>query len=131
LGRPYSIHGSVVHGEGRGHALGVPTANLEVRTPDKLIPEAGIYAVRVVLRRGMWDGALHLGPRPTFPGSPPAIEVHILDFEGELYDEVIRVDFIRRLRGIESFPSTEALVVQMRKDIEQARRLLSVERGEA
>ncbi len=71
LGRPYSLRGLVVRGDGRGRGLGFPTANLHVASSDKLVPPPGIYAVRGVLRRGTFDGALHLGPRPTFRGSPP------------------------------------------------------------
>ena len=95
LGRPYSIRGLVVRGDGRGKELGFPTANLAVDGSDKLIPPPGIYAVRGVLRRGTFSGALHLGPRPTFQGSPPTIELHLLDFDGDLYGVEVRVDFIR------------------------------------
>ena len=125
LGRPYSLRGIVVKGEGRGKALGFPTANLEVLGEDKLIPGPGIYAVRAVLRRGTFQGALHLGPRPTFPGAAPAIEVYLMDFDGVLYGEEIRVDFVRRLRGVLPFASPEALVEQMHEDVALARKLLS------
>jgi len=125
LGRPYSIRGVVVRGDGRGRTLGFPTANLEVPDGDKLIPPGGIYAVRGVLRRGIHDGALHVGPRPTFQGSPPTIELHLMDFEGDLYGEVVRVDFIRYLRPVRPFESTEALVRQMEEDVAEARRALA------
>ena len=124
LGRPYSLRGAVVRGEGRGRDLGFPTANLHVRAADKLVPPAGIYAVWVVLRDGRRMGALHIGPRPTFPGSPPSIEVFLLDFEGDLYGEVVRVDFIARLRGVEPFDSVPELVAQMEADVAQVRGLL-------
>ena len=87
LGRPYSVRGVVVRGDGRGRQLGFPTANLSVGEREKLIPPQGIYAVRALLRSGTYAGALHLGPRPTFEGSPPTIELHLLDFEGDLYGE--------------------------------------------
>jgi len=125
LGRPYSIRGTVVRGEGRGRSLGFPTANLRVSAEDKLIPGPGIYAVRAVLRRGTFDGALHLGPRPTFPGAPSAIEVHLMGFDGVLYGEEIRVDFIHHLREVRHFSSAEALVDQMHEDVTKARKLLS------
>ena len=122
LGRPYSIRGIVVKGEGRGKGLGFPTANLRVANGDKLIPPQGIYAVRAVLRSGTHVGALHLGPRPTFKGSPPTIELHVLDFEGEIYGEEVRVDFIAYLREILPFSSAAALVEQMKEDVERARK---------
>jgi riboflavin kinase/FMN adenylyltransferase len=124
LGRPYSLRGIVVRGDGRGRDLGFPTANLTVPQGDKLIPPAGIYAVRGVLRRGTHAGALHLGPRPTFRGSPPTIELHLMDFDGDLYGEEVRVDFARRLREVRPFASVAALVDQMREDVEAARQAL-------
>jgi riboflavin kinase / FMN adenylyltransferase len=125
LGRPYSLRGVVVRGDGRGKGLGFPTANLRIESPEKLLPPEGIYAVRGALRRGTFPGALHLGPRPTFQGSPPSIELHLLDFDGELYGEEVRVDFIKRLREVRPFESAEALVRQMREDVAEARRVLS------
>jgi riboflavin kinase/FMN adenylyltransferase len=128
LGRPYSLRGLVVRGEGRGRTLGFPTANLAVVDGDKLIPRTGIYAVRGVLGRGTFDGALHLGPRPTFRGSPPTIELHLLDFEGDLYGEEIRVDFVHRLRDVRPFTSATALIGQMRDDVDLAREVLAADR---
>ena len=121
LGRPYSIRGIVVKGDGRGRGLGFPTANLRVADGDKLIPPQGIYAVRAVLRSGTYTGALHLGPRPTFQGSPPTIELHVLDFDADIYGEEVRVDFIAHLREILPFASVAALVDQMKEDVENAR----------
>ena len=126
LGRPYSIRGVVVRGEGRGRHLGFPTANIQVEQGDKLIPPAGIYAVRGVLRSGPVDGVLHLGPRPTFPGSPPTIELHLLDFGGDLYGEVVRVDFIERLRDILPFGGVPELVAAIEADVALARERLRV-----
>ena len=127
LGRPYSLRGLVVRGDQRGRALGFPTANLEVRGGgggNKLIPPTGIYAVRGVLRSGTYDGALHLGPRPTFRGSPPTIELHLLDFHEDVYGEEVRVDFVSYLREIRPFESSEALIDQMREDVDRAREAL-------
>lgn len=130
LGRPYAFRGVVVRGDGRGRDLGFPTANLQVSSSEKLLPPAGIYAVRAVLRRGTFLGALHLGPRPTFQGSPPSVELHILDFDGDLYGEEIRVDVIEWLRDVLPFGSVAALVKQMKKDVDRARVALG-EGGEA
>jgi riboflavin kinase/FMN adenylyltransferase len=127
LGRPYSLRGLVVRGEGRGRTLGFPTANLRVPVNGKLIPPPGVYAVQGVLRGGVHRGAIHIGPRPTFRGSPPTIELHLIDFDGDLYGEEIRVDFIRFLREVRPFSSASSLVQQMRADVEKARRLLKEE----
>lgn len=125
LGRPYSIRGIVVRGEGRGKGLGFPTANLRIMERDKLVPPEGIYAVRGVLQEGSYAGALHMGPRPTFKGSPPSVELHLLDFDRDIYGEEVRVDFIERLRGIEPFAGVDALLEQIRKDVDQAREIVS------
>jgi len=121
LGRPYCIRGMVVRGEGRGHTLGFPTANLWIPVNGKLIPPQGVYAVRAGLRRGLFGGALHIGPRPTFSGSPPTVELHLMDFEGDLYGEEIRVEFIRYLRDVHPFASASALVDQLKEDVDAAR----------
>lgn len=127
LGRPYCIRGMVVRGEGRGRSLGFPTANLWVPANGKLIPPPGVYAVRAGLRRGLFGGAMHIGPRPTFRGSPPTIELHLFEFEGELYGEEIRVEFIGYLRDVRPFASASALVEQLRADVHAARAALSRE----
>ena len=124
LGRPYSIRGVVVRGDGRGKALGFPTANLVVAASDKLIPPAGVYAVRGSLRGTSHVGALHIGPRPTFKGSPPTIELHLLDFAADIYGDEIRVDFVEYLREVRPFASVEALVEQLREDVEATRRVV-------
>jgi riboflavin kinase/FMN adenylyltransferase len=107
-------------GGGGARQLGFPTANLSVGEGDKLIPPEGIYAVRASMRAGTYAGALHLGPRPTFQGSPPTIELHVLDFEGDLYGERVRVDFVSWLREIRSL-EVSALVDQIRDDVDAAR----------
>jgi len=124
LGRPYGVRGVVVRGDGRGRKLGFPTANLAGLGTDKLLPASGVYAVRVVGRRGSWPGALHLGPRPTFPGAPPTVEVHLIDADVDLYGEVLRVDFIELLRGVEAFDSVQQLIRQMERDVDRAREVL-------
>jgi riboflavin kinase / FMN adenylyltransferase len=121
LGRPYLLTGLVVRGEGRGARLGFPTANLRVQGRRKLIPSPGVYAVRVRFPYGMLAGALHVGPRPTFPGAKPSVELHVLDFEGDLYGSEVRVEFLQRIRGIEAFSGPDALVAQIRQDVAEAR----------
>jgi riboflavin kinase / FMN adenylyltransferase len=128
LGRPYSIRGLVIRGDGRGRSLGFPTANLWVPVNGKLIPPPGVYAVRAGVRKGGHGGAIHIGPRPTFTGSRPTIELHLLDFEGDLYGEEVRVEFIRFLREVKPFASASALVDQLRSDVEATRAALEEER---
>jgi riboflavin kinase/FMN adenylyltransferase len=127
LGRPYCIRGMVVRGEGRGRSLGFPTANLWVPGNGKLIPPPGVYAVRAGLKGGLFGGAIHIGPRPTFRGSPPTIELHLMDFDGDLYGEQIRVEFIRYLRDVRPFASASALVDQLKADVDAARAALATE----
>ncbi len=129
LGRPHQVRGPVVRGDGRGGPeLGFPTANLAV--PDDIaLPADGIYAGRY--RRP--DGSVHraaisVGRRPTFyePGTAPVlVEAYLLDFEGDLYGEPARVSFVHRLRAEQRFESIEALVAQMRADVEATERVLT------
>jgi len=129
LGRPYCVRGLVVRGDGRGRRLGFPTANLYVPVNGKLIPPAGVYAVRGGLKGGDYDGAIHIGPRPTFTGSGPTIELHLLDFDRDIYGEEVRVEFIRFLRNVRPFASASALVEQLRYDVEAARASLAYDRN--
>jgi riboflavin kinase/FMN adenylyltransferase len=131
LGRPYSFRGPVVHGLGRGHDLGFPTANIPAPGGSKLLPCQGIYAVRASMRTEICDGLLHLGPRPTFAGSPPSIELFILDFDRDIYGETVRVDFLKRLRDVRPFATVEALVDQMKLDEESAREYFAGRGGES
>jgi riboflavin kinase/FMN adenylyltransferase len=121
------VHGIVHHGDARGRELGFPTANIAVPAEIQL-PADGIYA-------GWYEGAdgqahsaaISLGRRPTFyeESDVSLLEAHLLDFDGDLYGQPARVRFVIRLRGEERFPSVEALVEQMGRDIEAAREALS------
>jgi riboflavin kinase / FMN adenylyltransferase len=123
LGRHYSIEGTVVHGESRGHTLGFPTAN--IHTPNELIPPTGVYAVRCTVGGRTIDGVASLGVRPTFGTGPLSIEVFLFDYDGDLYGKHMEASFIKRLRGEERFPDADALVHQIRMDVEQAREILA------
>jgi riboflavin kinase / FMN adenylyltransferase len=125
LGRPYSLQGRVGHGEKRGRQLGFPTANITVDDPEKLIPLDGIYVVYGWVNGERVPGLLHLGPRPTFAGSPATVELYLIDWSGDLYGREVRVEFCTRLREILPFSTVEALVLQMRADEEEARRVFS------
>lgn len=124
LGRPYPMTGVVVRGDGRGRELGFPTANILVAGADKLIPAAGIYACWTNVGKRRLMGALHIGPRPTFPGAEPTVEVHLLDFDGSIYGRRIRLELVEALRTVVAFNTVEALKAQMREDIARTRYLL-------
>ena len=124
LGRPYLVAGAVASGDGRGRGLGFPTANVHLADPEKLVPSPGIYACRARVPAGVFGGALHIGPRPTFPEAGPAIEVHLLDFEGDLLGREIRLELVGRLRDVAAFDSAAALVERMREDVARARQVL-------
>jgi riboflavin kinase / FMN adenylyltransferase len=129
LGRPYSLRGPVVHGMELGRKLGFPTANIQVGDPDKLLPLEGIYAVYGWVGSRRVPGLLHLGPRPTFRGSPPSVELHLLDWNGDLYGREVRVDFCARLREVRPFASAAALVEQMGRDEAHGRAVFAGEAG--
>jgi len=125
LGRPYGIRGLVVQGAGRGRTIGVPTLNLAPPDPRKLLPPDGVYAVRVEVRGKRYGGMMNQGPRPTFGETARALEAHLFDFSGELYGETVRVEWVRRLRDVQAFPSREALVAQLERDRQSARASLN------
>jgi riboflavin kinase / FMN adenylyltransferase len=120
LGAPFALEGEVVSGDERGRALGVPTANVKPRE-DVLVPAAGIYAGRMLDR----PAAISIGVRPTFEQDGDLlVEAHLLDFDGDLYGENVRVVFLERLRDELRFDSTDDLVEQMRHDIERVREVV-------
>ena len=126
LTRLYQLRGTVAPGEHIGHRLGYPTANLEVDEADKLIPAAGVYAVWTTLEGEQQPRAamMNIGNRPTFHGHRQTLEVNILDFEGDLYGQVMTVSFVERLRAERRFDSPEALAVQLEADKEQVKQIL-------
>ena len=122
LGRNYQICGTVVKGKDRGaRLLGFPTANLKVI--DDLTPKTGVYAVTVLIEDKSYYGVTNIGYNPTFGNDELSVEVHILDFSGDLPAKTIRVNFIKRLREEKTFESVEALSKQIGRDIVQARKL--------
>lgn len=124
LGRPYGLRGVVERGIQRGRELGFPTANLRISDPDKLIPRPGIYAVHGLVGGARIPGLLHLGPRPTFPELAPTVELHLLDWSGDLYGAEVGVEFRAWLRGVLRFPNAAALVEQMQRDREAGLQVL-------
>jgi riboflavin kinase/FMN adenylyltransferase len=121
LTQPYRLAGVVGYGAQRGSKIGFPTANLvEVET---VLPAPGVYAARGWVEEKPYAAAVNVGPNPTFGESALKIEVHLIDFAGNLYDRPLLVDFLDRLRDIQPFPSVDALVTQLRLDVAEAREL--------
>jgi riboflavin kinase/FMN adenylyltransferase len=126
LGRPFRLVGVVGRGQERGRKLGFPTANLErIAT---LIPADGVYAVRASFQERSFAGAANIGPNPTFGEKARKIEVHLIDFDGELRGKTLAVDFIERLRDTRAFAGVEELVEQLKADVNQARALVGISR---
>jgi riboflavin kinase/FMN adenylyltransferase len=129
LGRPHEMRGPVVHGDARGRDLGFPTANVAI-AETMLMPAEGIYAGHLVRERGgdRLPAAIYVGRRPTFHDDDAMVlvEVHVLDFEGDLYGEAVRVQFEHHIRGDRRFDSVEELAAQLSRDCDEARRLLGL-----
>jgi riboflavin kinase/FMN adenylyltransferase len=125
LGAPFHMRGTVAHGDKRGRTLGFPTANL---VPDArlVVPDHGIYACRAEVDGQAHVAAVNVGVRPTFKtGRGLLVEAFLLDFEGDIYDRELRLDFLERLRGEKRFDSVEALVEQMGADVEETRKIVA------
>jgi len=159
LGRPYSLAGEVVSGARRGRCLGFPTANLAVRPeralppdgvygarrgrclgfptanlavrPERALPPDGVYAVYALVGNERLPAVANIGERPSFNTGQHAIEVHILDYSGDLYGRDLAIEFIRRLRAEQRFSDVCQLVAQISNDIEQARQIFSLEEERA
>ncbi|MFZ2196921.1 MAG: bifunctional riboflavin kinase/FAD synthetase [Thermodesulfovibrionales bacterium] len=123
LGRPYALCGIVVKGDGRGRGLGFPTANIVSR--HSIIPSNGVYAVRLFVRDKYYNGIVNIGMRPTFDAKSMAIEVHIFDFDEDIYGEELTLYFAGKIREERKFSSAEALINQINSDINSAKNLLS------
>ncbi|KMY56083.1 riboflavin biosynthesis protein RibF [Bacillus sp. FJAT-27231] len=122
LGRPYEVKGTVIHGDKRGRKIGFPTANVEVEE-DYVIPESGVYAVKLKVKEEWHNGVCNIGYRPTFKNPDErslSVEVHIFDFERSIYGEEVAVKWYTRLRGEQKFNGIEALVSQINKDKQAA-----------
>lgn len=124
LGRYYSISGKIIKGFGRGRQIGFPTANISVNE-SKIIPIDGVYAVYAHYNGKKYKGVLNIGSNPTFGNQSTTIELHILKFSKDIYDEVISVHFVSRIRAEIKFSSVDALITQINDDIIKAAELLS------
>ncbi|HGG60982.1 MAG TPA: bifunctional riboflavin kinase/FAD synthetase [Gammaproteobacteria bacterium] len=125
LGRPFTMSGHVIHGDKRGRQIGFPTLNIRANRP--VSPLKGVFAVRV---DGLGNGVANVGTRPTFDGKSMLAEIHLLDFDGDLYGRRITVRFLKKLRAEKKFDDFQALVAQINQDIEAARRFFDGGSGE-
>lgn len=125
LGRRYKISGEVVHGDARGKLIGIPTANLDVPN-EQAIPKTGVYVCRAYVGGKCYGAVANIGFRPTFDNgtAAPRVEAHILDFDEDLYDSILSLEFIRRLRNEMRFSSVQSLIEQIQADISSARSIL-------
>lgn len=122
LDRPYRLVGTVGAGQKRGQGLGFPTANLDKLAT--LIPGNGVYAVKALHEGRAWAGAANIGPNPTFGETARKVEVHLIGFQGNLYDKQLTVDFVARIRDTRPFSGPAELIAQLKLDVERARRIL-------
>jgi riboflavin kinase/FMN adenylyltransferase len=125
LGYPFFITGKVIRGDQIGRQLGYPTANIQVEEKYKLIPADGIFAVKVQYAGAEYKGMAYIGSRPTINGMRRNIEVNLFDFDKEIYNETIRMEFLHFIRGDAKFNGLDELKAQIAKDKEDVLRLLS------
>lgn len=123
LGRHFTLEGEVVHGVKRGRSLGFPTANLQ--TEKELLPRPGVYAVKARFAGVLYDAVVNIGCNPTFCREGTTVEVHLLDFDRQIYGQNMRLYFIQRLRDEIAFPTVEELVAAIHQDIGKAGDILA------
>src|SRR3972149_6719043 len=124
LGRPFSLSGPVVEGRARGRELGFPTANLDL-DPNQALPAYGVYATRAYVDGQTHPAVTNIGLRPTFGEKERTVEVHLLDFHGDLLGQELRIELLARLREERRFSDPQGLRSQIEKDIAEARELLA------
>ncbi len=125
LGRPFFLRGPVIHGDGRGRTIGIPTANIDF-WQELVLPRPGVYACLARVDGKIWKAVTNIGFRPTFVDQAlvPKVETHLLDFENDLYGKEIKLDFIARLRDEQKFSGIDSLVAQIQVDIQKTRDIL-------
>jgi riboflavin kinase/FMN adenylyltransferase len=123
LGHYFGFEGSVVAGFGRGVGLGYPTANIQA-APAQQLPATGIYAGYLRLNDRRYPAAISVGYNPVFAGTELRVEAYVLDFEGNLRDRTVGVEFVQRLRDEQNFEGVDQLIAQMGRDVAQAREIL-------
>ncbi len=120
LGYNYMLNGTVVNGKKLGGKIGFPTANIDIKEDYKLIPKTGVYVIKTSVEGQVRHGMMNIGYRPTLDGKHQTIEAHLFDFNGDLYDKEIKIDLLFFLREEQKFDSVEDLIVQLKKDKENA-----------
>ena len=126
LGTPYSLTGRVVHGLKLGRTLGYPTANIQVTEDYKLIPKDGVYAVYSYIGAQKVYGMMSIGKNPTIEGKGASIEVYFFDFNGDLYDQKLTIEFVQYLREEQKFATIDLLKKQLQDDETAARKAIAV-----
>ena len=116
LGYTFSSSGVIVKGKGIGRDLGFPTANISVKNKNKIIPSDGVYAVNIMYDKKTFKGMLNIGKNPTFANLTSSIEVHIFDFNKDIYGQYISVEFVKRIRNEIKFSNVEDLKKQLQAD---------------
>lgn len=126
LGRPYFVKGQVVPGDGRGHTIGIPTANLSMWF-ERALPKSGVYVTQGIVNGNTYGAVTNIGTRPTFTSANERVQVeaHLLDFQDQIYGLEVQLNFIRHLRDEQRFSGIDALVEQIKQDILQARGILA------
>jgi riboflavin kinase/FMN adenylyltransferase len=127
-GRPFSLHGKVVTGAGRGIALGFPTANLDV-VPDQAVPADGVYATWAYIDGKTYPSMTNIGQNPTFNDRKRAAEVYVVDYQSDLYGHELKIDFVERLRDEKKFDTVAELKKQIAEDVERGKAILNSEGG--
>ncbi len=128
VGRPFSLHGRIVTGAGRGVKLGFPTANLDV-TPEQALPADGVYASQAYLDDQIYPAMTNIGKNPTFGSNQRTVESYILDYHRDLYGQELTIDFIERLRGEKKFDTPEELKKQIAEDVKRGKAILKTRGG--
>ncbi len=123
IGRPFSLHGCVITGSGRGIELGFPTANLDVDS-EQALPTEGVYATWAYIDDKTYQSMTNIGKRPTFGGSERTVEVYVLNYHSDLYGRELKIDIIERLRGEKKFDTVDELKKQITEDVKQGRAIL-------
>ncbi len=124
LGRKYILNGTVIHGDKRGKQLGFPTANIKPQNPKKIIPKRGVYAVWLRVDDEYYSGMMNIGVRPTFQGDTETLEVHIFDFNQNIYGKDIQIQFVERIREEKNFDGLDRLIHQLNTDKADAMNIL-------
>ncbi len=125
LGYYYHLRGKVIEGDKRGRTIGYPTANIKCSDRSKLIPGNGVYAVQIVLEHNIYQGMMNIGHKPTFGKNELSVEVHLFDFDHDIYGKELKVIFINKIRDEIKFNSVEELILQLQADEKTAKSILS------